>query len=254
MTTMPGDTPVIWCADMCRNHGGSIAVAREMVHQASLAGATMVKFQADDGLLRWWRFEGIQEAKILGLLTSVTVREEADVEINTDWLKIGSGECLNRGILTAVMRSEKPWIISTGCTTRAEYDEIALFADGIMCECVSSYPNEPSEIRLGFLREQIKERLMGYSDHMPDDSMALAAVALGAVYIEKHLSLDPLRRDLNHSSSISPAAFQAMTRKGNGIAAAMKNTEKEVLPREVTTGKLAEYRQKYTSEPICTSI
>ncbi len=80
---------------------------------------------------------------------------------------------------------------------------------------------------------------------MQSHYMALAAIAIGAVYIEKHLSLSPFADGANHSSSIGPYEFRDMVSEGRSIHEALSHTAKAVLPREVTTGKLSEYRVRY---------
>lgn len=255
---------VSFVADLCRNHRGNLPIAVEMIHQAALAGATGVKIQADDGFEVETHRYLISRAKEEGLKAYVTIRNESHllgpVYGLVDGYKVGSGECLNRSLVHAALMNEygKEVIISAGGTTQMEWDELMLSKPPVgltLCECTSSYPNMPDEIRLGFLKNMVEEARkkdllarIGYSDHMPNYHMSLAAIALGAQYIEKHLSLDVLRKDENNASSISPIAFMNMVREGREIEAALKNTKKSVLAREITTGKLAYYRRQYDVE------
>jgi len=265
-TNIPNDG-VSFVADLCRNHRGNLPIADEMIHQAALAGATGVKIQADDGFSLEDHHHLLSRAKELGIKAYVTIRHESHlgpVYGLADGYKVGSGECLNRRLVHAALMNEygKEVIISAGGTTQMEWDELWIPSPMLfprpaltLCECTSSYPNMPDEIRLGFLKNMVEEArkrniwaVMGYSDHMPNYHMSLAAIALGAQYIEKHLSLDVRRKDDNNASSISPVAFRNMVREGREIEAALKNTKKSVLPREITTGKLTYYRRQYDVE------
>ncbi|MGH3087740.1 MAG: N-acetylneuraminate synthase family protein [Rubrobacteraceae bacterium] len=205
-----------------------------------------MKFQADDGI-EGRHEELIQLANSLGLMTAVTIRNEISIKYRkVDYLKIGSGECLNDSLVRVALDDGRRVIVSTGGTTESELRKILsyrAFAPIIVCECVSSYPNHPSEIRLGVLRDNFV--IKGYSDHMQSYHMSLAAIALGVEYIEKHISLDPMREDANHSSSISPSAFREMVRQGKEIYVALENSKKVVQQREISTGRLTEYRRKY---------
>ncbi len=112
--------------------------------------------------------------------------------------KIGSGEVGNWGFIEKVCRRGKPVIISTGmyaweevqaalaAARRAGNREIALL------HCVTRYPTPPAEANLLALRTLAAgfEGVCGYSDHTAGFHIPLAAVALGAALIEKHISLD----------------------------------------------------------------
>ncbi|MGI0024133.1 MAG: N-acetylneuraminate synthase family protein [Nitrososphaera sp.] len=219
-----------------------------------------MKLQADDGLSVVERAECANHIRALGLASCLTVRDLAHWGSEWDYLKVGSGECLNTSLIDAVISDGRPWIISTGGTTKAQCLDIADVAGKskaqvIICECTSSYPSLPGEIRLGLLSSVLRtlEKLPGsplkpgYSDHMPNYYMSLAAIALGVIYVEKHLSLEPLASGSNHASSIGAADMKALVTQGRYIRAAMANTEKDVLPREMSTGKLSEYRARYGS-------
>ncbi len=105
------------------------------------AGADIVKMQADDGLEMYHKpFAGY--AKNLGMKTALTVRSAGPYPDWPDYLKVGSGECLNTAIIEAVKADGRPWIISTGGTTVEQYIRIRDHGPTIICECTSAYPSE----------------------------------------------------------------------------------------------------------------
>ena len=73
---------------------------------------------------------------------------------------------------------------------------------------------------------------VGYSDHTPSTEAALAAVALGAVVIEKHLTLDTTMEGPDHSSSLDPEDFREYVAALRRVEAALGTAEKHVTPSE----------------------
>jgi N-acetylneuraminate synthase len=101
--------------------------------------------------------------------------------------------------------------------------------------CTTCYPPKPEEVNLRvipFLRE-LKGLPVGLSDHTNGSVTAVAAVALGAVMIEKHITLDSLQDGPDHKASLGPRDFE-------GMVDAIRYTEKALGKRvkQPTKGEL----------------
>lgn len=121
-----------------------------------------------------------------------------DRTLNVAAFKIGSGEVENWPYLENVARRGKPIILSTGMYTLDQVktaSEVIWDAGGrelALLHCVTSYPTPPAQVNLDALRQMraIFCGPIGYSDHTVGTVVPLAAVAIGADLIEKHITLD----------------------------------------------------------------
>lgn len=128
--------------------------------------------------------------------------------------KIGSPDMTNFPLIEYVVATGKPLLMSTGMSTEDEIRRTLAFLDEKRAEyalfhCVSTYPAAPEEINLRFM-QTLKEwsgRPVGYSGHDTGTSISLAAVAMGARMLERHLTLDRTMRGPDHKASLEPAAF-----------------------------------------------
>ncbi|MDP3795276.1 MAG: N-acetylneuraminate synthase family protein [bacterium] len=131
--------------------------------------------------------------------------------------KVGSGDILDFVTLDYLAKTGRPIVLSSGMSTLEELDKSIDFlqrrnAPVVLLHCVSKYPCPPEELHLstiGFLRERYGIPV-GFSDHSIGIDSALAAVALGAVVVEKHFSF---ARDLwgaDHKVSMTPEELRAL--------------------------------------------
>lgn len=132
--------------------------------------------------------------------------------------KIGSGDLTNLILLRAVAGHGVPVLLSTGMATISEIDLAMedLRAHGnpsvALLQCVSVYPAAPAMINLramGTLRDRYNVPV-GLSDHTTGLGTPVAAAALGAAIIEKHLTLDRSLPGPDHAASLDPMAFSQM--------------------------------------------
>lgn len=183
----------------------------------------------------------------LGLLFLSTPFDEvcADMleEIGVPAFKVSSGDLTNLGLLRHVARKGKPLIVSTGMATLGEVDDAVSAIAGaggdeiVLMHCTSTYPAEPLDVNLRAITtlSRVFERPCGYSDHTRGHDVTVAAVALGACIIEKHLTLDRAAPGPDHASSLDPVEFAAMVRAIRTVEAALgdgrkvpASTEREV--------------------------
>lgn len=136
--------------------------------------------------------------------------------LQLDGYKIGSPDMTNFPLIEHVAKTGKPLLLSTGMSTEDEIRRTIGFLETLgvpyaLFHCVSTYPAAPEEINLRFLHtlHEWSGVPVGYSGHDVGTSISLAAVAMGARMLEKHLTLDRTMRGPDHKASLEPADFAA---------------------------------------------
>jgi N-acetylneuraminate synthase len=133
--------------------------------------------------------------------------------------KIGSPDMTNFPLIEYVVATGKPLLVSTGMSTEDEIRRTIAFleeknAEYALFHCVSTYPAAPEEINLRFM-QTLREWSgwpVGYSGHDTGTAISLAAIAMGARLLERHLTLDRTMRGPDHKASLEPAAFAEQVR------------------------------------------
>ncbi|HSW16464.1 MAG TPA: N-acetylneuraminate synthase family protein, partial [Ramlibacter sp.] len=138
-------------------------------------------------------------------------------------LKLSSGELTHRALVEHAAASGLPLLLSTGMATMDEVREALAWVaaargkanaltDVTVLHCTSAYPAGDDTLNLAAIPAMARDLgvAIGYSDHSLGIEAALAAVALGACVIEKHLTLDRALPGPDHSASLEPAAFAQM--------------------------------------------
>lgn len=144
--------------------------------------------------------------------TAVAFLERLDVPI----YKVASFEMRDLALIRAIAETGKPMIISTGLATISEIEEAVAVSSQvgneqtILLKCTSSYPAQPSDMNLRTIPDLAMRfnRLVGISDHTRDDVVAAASVSLGAVVVEKHLTLSRAAGGVDSSFSLEPDEFK----------------------------------------------
>ncbi|MBT8568327.1 N-acetylneuraminate synthase [Polynucleobacter paneuropaeus] len=186
-----------------------------------------------------------RHAELIGIDFLSTPDEEDSLDflsdrLNLPWIKIGSGEVTNLPFLRKIAAKQKPMILSTGMSTLGEVERaVRILREGnrkelVVLHCTTNYPCPPSEVNLRAmltLRDAFKVRI-GYSDHTIGDAIPVAAVALGAEIIEKHLTLDKGMQGPDHLASMEPNEFSDMVQKIRDIEMALGNGIKWPNPSE----------------------
>jgi len=223
--------PCFIIAEISCNHNGSLDLAKKLVEAAAWTGADAVKFQTyrpsclavesdhkahrltkgpwagkrlwdlyEEAQTPWqWMPELFALAKELGLvpLTSVSSFEGLGyVETTLDPVayKIPSAEVTDLELVKAIALTGKPVIVSDGMATPLQLAAAleVLGTQAILLRCVSQYPAAPESYRLSAIRHLAgRDTPIGISDHTRGHHIAVAAVALGARVIEKHIMLQP---------------------------------------------------------------
>ena len=185
-------------------------------------------------------------------------------------IKIPSGEITNYPYLREVGRIGKPVILSSGMSTLDEVG-IALNVlkeygsrDITILHCNTEYPTPYADVNLRAMMT-IKDKLgvkVGYSDHTQGTEVSVAAVALGAVVIEKHFTLDKNMEGPDHKASLEPSELYEMVRQirnieaslGDGIKEPSASEKKniEVARKSIVAKKVIRKGDVFTEENLTT--
>lgn len=215
------DCPLFIIAEAGVAHFGDIEKAALLVDLAADSGADAVKFQvfnADEFISNessdWkerYRSKELSHKDFIeiqtycedkGIIFLATAHDEPSFNfldrVDVPAFKIGSGEVKNWSFIERVAAKMKPIILSTGMYTMDDIGEALRVIqstgnrDIVVLHCVTQYPTPPKDVNLRAM-EAIRKAygvLIGYSDHTQDFHFPLAAAALGAKVIEKHITLD----------------------------------------------------------------
>lgn len=154
--------------------------------------------------------------------------------------KVPSGEITNYPYLVEIGKTKKPVILSTGMCEIPEIDDaVAVLkengtTDLTLLHCNTQYPTPYEDVNLRAM-ETLQKRYhveIGYSDHTQGIEVPIAAVARGAVVIEKHFTLDRNLPGPDHKASLEPEELRTMVRAIRNIELALGNPEKKVSPSE----------------------
>lgn len=196
-----------------------------------------------------WHKEIFDRARAHGLIPFSTPFDPTSIEflegLGVELYKTASAEIVDLPLLREIARTGKPVVVSTGMATLSEIDAAVNAMQNAGCKelvllaCTAAYPAEPAEARLGniqVLREAF-DVPVGLSDHTLGTGVAVAAAALGAVVIEKHLTLDRAEGGVDSDFSLTPTEFaalvtgseQARVAVRSGVAFGPTEQEKAVL-------------------------
>jgi N-acetylneuraminate synthase len=166
-----------------------------------------------------WHAPIFDRAREHGLIPFSTPFDPTSIEflegLGVELYKTASAEIVDLPLLREIARTGKPMVISTGMATLSEIDAAMTAVTGagatdvVLLACTAAYPAVPEEARLGniaALRDAF-DVPVGLSDHTLGIGVAVAAAALGAVVIEKHLTLDRSDGGVDSDFSLSPSEF-----------------------------------------------
>lgn len=159
----------------------------------------------------------------LGIMFLSTPDEETSLNFLVDKLelpiiKIGSGEVDNIPYLAKIAKKRKPVILSTGMSRLGDIERAISTLNENGCaeisllHCTTNYPCPPQDVNLMAMKtlRQCFNLPVGYSDHTIGIDIPIAAVALGARIIEKHLTLNNKSDGPDHLVSLNPMEFEQM--------------------------------------------
>ena len=157
-------------------------------------------------------------------------------------IKVSSASLTDDGLLKKLVVSGAPLILSTGMSTMNEIDHAAMVVKSskyALAHATSTYPCKPSELNLRMI-SALKDKFLvpiGYSGHETGLATTLAAVAMGANFIERHITLDRTMWGTDHSASIEPLGFARLVRDIRNIELAFGDGVKRVFESELPIRK-----------------
>jgi len=276
--------PVYMIGEIGINHNGDVEVAKKLIDVAALAGAQAVKFQkrtpdiatpedmkntrretpwGEMSYLEYRyrvEFEREQYAEIAAYaagrgvswfaspwdVPSVGFLEEMGVSTH----KVASASVTDLELLRELASTGKPIILSTGMSTFEQIDRAVevLGTDRlVILHATSTYPLPAEEANLRMI-PVLAERYgvpVGYSGHERGLQISVAAVALGAVAVERHITLDRAMWGSDQAASLEPHGFMNLVRDIRVVEKAMGDGVKRVMPGEVAQMK----RLRRTPQP-----
>lgn len=238
--------PCFVIAEIGNNHNGDFDRAVALVDAAVESGADCAKFQMrkldevyrgtslagseDDlsveytlDLLRRFELEPDQHRRLMeyckqrGIEYLCTPWDISSLRVldsfGVDGFKVASADLTNLPLLAAMADTAKPFILSTGMSRIAEIRAVVGFlrdrrATFALLHCQSTYPAAFHNINLRFMQTlRALHPFVGYSGHERGIAVSIAAVALGAQIVERHITLDKSMEGPDHAASLEPGEF-----------------------------------------------
>ncbi|MCK2032656.1 N-acetylneuraminate synthase family protein [Microbacterium sp. KSW4-4] len=267
-----GGRPAYVIAEIGLNHNGDVDIAKRLIDVAARAGADAVKFQKRTPEISTpEHMRDVPRETPWGTMTYLDYRRRVEfgrdeyVEIGDhatiqglDWFaspwdvpsvafledlhvvahKVASASLTDTELLVALRETGKPVILSTGMSTMEQIDR-ALDTLGtdrvVLMHATSTYPLEPEEANLrviATLRDRYPGIPVGYSGHERGLQISLAAVAMGAVAVERHITLDRTMWGSDHAASLEPGGLEHLVRDIRVIESAVGDGVKRVFDSE----------------------
>jgi len=268
-----GGRPTYVIAEIGLNHNGDVEIAKQLIDVAADAGADAVKFQKRTPEISTpEHMRGMPRETPWGTMTYLEYRHRVEfgrdeyIEIadhallrGVEWFaspwdvpsvdfledlqvtahKVASACLTDRTLLEALRDTGKPVILSTGMSTPEQIDTAIdiLGTDRlVLMHATSTYPMEPEEANLRVipvLRDRYPGVPVGYSGHERGIQISLAAVALGAVAVERHITLDRTMWGSDHAASLEPTGLRHLVRDIRIVETALGDGVKRVFPGEL---------------------
>jgi len=268
---------VYFAAEIGINHNGDINIAKKLIDVAVDAGCDAVKFQkrSPDVCVPEEQKKVMRETP-WGLMTYLDYKhriefgkKEYDIidkycrECNIQWFvscwdeesvdfieqydvpayKIASAHIPDIPLLKKVALTGNTIVMSSGMVTLEELDAALDCFDRsklVLCHCVSSYPAPIEELNLsmiGTYLERYPDLVIGYSGHEVIIPTTYVAAALGAEYIERHITLDRSMWGTDQAASVEPQALHSLVSKIRTIKKSIGDGQKKIMPSEIPVRK-----------------
>ena len=274
--TIAAGQPVFITAEIGINHNGEMAIAKQLIDAAAYAGADAVKFQKrtpelcvpEDqknviretpwGVMTYMEYRERMEfdsdqydelgsyARERGMILFASPWDLPSLDfllsLNHPIIKIASASLTFDELVIKASQANKVVVASTGMSTLDQIDHAVSLMKGsnlILCHTTSAYPCELQELNLRMiptLRDRYKLPI-GYSGHELGLSTSLAAVAMGAVFLERHITLNRAMWGSDQAASVEPIGFAKLVRDVRAIEKSLGDGVKKVYDSELTPMK-----------------
>lgn len=271
--TVGGGFPVFIIGEIGINHNGSVETAKALIDCAARAGVDAVKFQkrtpeicvprAQWDVMRdtpWGRMSYIEYrhrmeftreqfgeidayCKKLGILWFASCWDEPSVDFmeyfEPPCYKAASASLTDADLLRKMKSTGRPLIMSTGMSTLDEIREAvtALGTDNLLiAHATSAYPCATGELNLRVIPNLMRlypECPIGYSGHEEGTTPTIAAVAMGATFVERHITLDRSMWGSDQSASVEPGMLAELVSQVREVELSLGDGFKRVYPSEI---------------------
>jgi N-acetylneuraminate synthase len=258
-------------AEIGNNHNGSLELGKRLIDSVVESGANIAKFQLRslndlyrerdvedlgveytkdiiykynlDATMHHELAEYCRQVGIEYMCTPWDIQSVEHLEqIGVKRYKIASADFDNLPLLETIVKTKKPLYLSTGMSTISDIVGISDFlkkkrAEFTLLHCNSTYPAPFVDIQLNFIKKlkQIHSSV-GYSGHERGLAVTLAAVALGATVIERHITLDKGMEGPDHQASLLPKEFKALVQMIEEVEQALGDSE--TIERKLSQGAI----------------
>ncbi len=264
--------PVYIIAEIGINHNGSVELAKKLVDSAVNAGCDAVKFQKRTPEICVPHDQrDIERETPWGRISYIDYRRKVELsfedyfeidsyckEKNIDWFaspwdevafdflekfnlplyKIASASLTDVSLLNKIKRSSRPVILSTGMSSMEEIENAVCFLGTeniLIAQSTSTYPCSLEELNLRVIqtfKNIYPEVPIGYSGHETGLAPTLAAIALGASFVERHITLDRAMWGTDQAASVEIVGLNRLVKDIRDIEKALGNGIKIVYESE----------------------
>lgn len=262
-------------AEIGINHNGDLDIAKKLISLAHAAGCDAVKFQkrtvevvytaaelatprenpfgpTNGDLKRGLEFGKKEYDAIDAYCKDVKMPwfascwDEGSVDFidqyNPPCYKIASASLTDDNLLKHTRAKGKPIIMSTGMSTMAQIEhavEVLGTKDLILLHTCSTYPSKYTELNLRVMKT-LRDKFnvpVGYSGHESGLAPTIAAVAIGACVVERHITIDRAMWGSDQAASVGPSGLTQLVRDIRLVETSMGSPEKQLIPTEVPIAK-----------------
>lgn len=263
--------PCFIVAEIGINHNGDVALAKKLIDAAALAGCDAVKFQkrtvdivysaeelarprenpfgpTNGDLKRGLEFgraefeEIDRYCKDKGIAWFASCWDEASVDFIESFdppcYKIASASLTDDALLGHHRQYGRPMIVSTGMSRLEQVDravEVLGTDQLVLLHTNSTYPSKVDELNLRVM-PALADRYgvpVGYSGHEVGLAPSVAAVAIGACVLERHITLDRAMWGSDQAASVEPGGFTRLVKDVRAVESALGSADKRLLDSEV---------------------
>lgn len=269
--------PCYVIAEIGINHNGSVDIAKKLIDGAVEANCSAVKFQKRTpeicvpkdqwnkpkdtpwGQMTYMEYKkktefGLEEyteidryCKQKGIDWFASCWDEPSVDFIEQFdppiYKMASASLTDLALLKKVKATGKPYIISTGMSTLKEIEDAVKFLGEdnlLIAHSTSAYPCPPQELNLrmiGTLKKMYPNVPIGYSGHETGLATTIAAVAIGACFVERHYTLDRAMWGSDHAASVEVVGMIKLVKDIRDIEIALGDGQKVVYESELEPRK-----------------
>lgn len=265
--------PCYVIAEIGINHNGSLELAKKLIDEAAASGCDAVKFQKRTPeictpkdqweIMRdtpWGRMSYINYRKLIefgydeyaaidqhckekGIDWFVSCWDEEAVDFieqfNPPIYKFASASLTDHSLIAKVKSLNKPYILSTGMSTMEEITSAvnAFGTDNLLiAHSTSAYPCPPAELNLKMIKTLqglYPNTPIGYSGHETGLATTLAAVVMGATFVERHFTTDRAMWGSDQAASVEPQGMTKLVRDIRDVETAFGDGVKKVYDSEI---------------------